>query len=191
MKAGPQCRRGVPRGTALRVAPVAVVVAVLGDNCVEGRQWDTTGSFGQARNVERAPELMLVRSDGSSLRLSDFRGRTVMVHFWATWCPMCRGELPTLLELSQELRRESGFELVAVSVDEGWAAVRDYFQGSVPPEVMLDPTRRGYRHYGVTTLPDSFLVGPDGRVIARIAGARDWSAPAVRAWLRNELQRVR
>lgn len=130
-----------------------------------------------------AGELSLVASDGSVRQLSDLRGRTVLLHFWATWCLPCRDELPGLLELGRELRAKGQLELVAVSLDSDWAAVRQFFQGRVPPEIVREPLGASKAEYDLTTLPDSYLLSADGSIRWRLGGARDWRSDAARAAL--------
>lgn len=132
---------------------------------------------------EPAPDGALMRPDGSELRLGALRGRAVLLHVWATWCAPCRAELPALLDLGRELRRDGGIELVAVSVDESWDVVRAFFDGDVPPEVVRSSSPAFARRLGVSTLPDTFLVRPDGTLALRFTGARDWSAPEAKLLL--------
>lgn len=132
-----------------------------------------------------APEAEVAGADGSTRRLSDRRGRAVLLHFWAPWCVPCRDEMPDLLALGRELARASGPELVAVATDTDWPAVREFFAGEVPPEVLLDETGAAARAWDVSTLPDSFLVGADGSLRYRLAGARSWRGPAAREFLRS------
>ncbi|WP_437738215.1 TlpA family protein disulfide reductase [Sorangium sp. So ce1335] len=137
----------------------------------------------QLPGAEPAPDEALLRPDGSELRLRSLRGRAVLLHVWATWCAPCRAELPALLDLGRELRRDGRIELVAVSVDESWDVVRAFFDGDVPPEVVLSGSPALARRLGVSTLPDSFLVRPDGSLALRFTGARDWSAPEAKLLL--------
>src|SRR5512139_3280197 len=81
-----------------------------------------------------APDLELERPDGSVVRLSQLRGTPVLLHFWATWCPPCREELPALITCVREISRARSVQLLAVSVDRDWAPVRGFFAGEVPPE---------------------------------------------------------
>ncbi|WP_437971980.1 TlpA disulfide reductase family protein [Sorangium sp. So ce260] len=134
----------------------------------------------QLAGAEPAPDEVLTRPDGSELRLSSLRGRTVLLHLWATWCAPCRAELPALLALGRELQRDGRVELVAVSVDDSWEVVRAFFDGEVPPEVVRAGSPALGRRLGVSTLPDTFLVRPDGTMALRFTGARDWSAPEAR-----------
>lgn len=126
------------------------------------------------RGDRPAPALELLRPDGSRLSLASLRGRPVLVHFWATWCPPCRDELPGLLAAARR-HRDAGLVLLAVSVDEEWPVVRDYFAGQVPPEIVRAADLRAHQRYDVITLPDTYLVAPDGHLALRYGGARDWA----------------
>lgn len=81
-----------------------------------------------------APEIEMSRPDGTSLSLASLRGRKVLLHFWATWCPPCRVEIPELLELAEELEDE--ITMLAITVDEGWGPVREFFGARIPPQVV-------------------------------------------------------
>lgn len=125
----------------------------------------------------RAPGFQLDRLDGAgSIALSDFRGRVVLVNFWATWCKPCEDEMPSMDRLYRDLH-PSGLELVAVSVDEDPSDVevfRDRMSISFP--IVLDPGEEIARLYQTRGYPESLLVGPDGTVLERYVGPRDWEA---------------
>ena len=80
---------------------------------------------------------------------------------------------------------DAGVELLAVSLDERWSAIDFFFDGSPPAEVVK--SEQGHREFGVTELPDSYLVRADGSLAGRIEGARDWSSPAAYDALRSAL----
>ncbi|HTE49480.1 MAG TPA: TlpA disulfide reductase family protein [Kofleriaceae bacterium] len=154
---------------AVQVGALAIYRAVE-----RGRETPASPSFGGEVVTGRlAPDLDLVRLDGSHLSVAGLRGRTVLVHFWATWCPPCREELPGLVAAARALQKD-GLVLLAVSVDDDWATVRDYFGGDVPPEVVRAATPDAHHLYDVFTLPDTYLVSRDGRLTRRYGGARDW-----------------
>jgi thiol-disulfide isomerase/thioredoxin len=135
-----------------------------------------------------APDLALSGADGAIRRLEELRGTPVLLHFWATWCPPCRQEMPALLQLARDLRREEGLELVAASVDSSWQSIDLFFDGKTPAQVYrVDGDAP--RSFGVEELPDSYIVGRDGLLRARIEGARDWSSPAAREAVRAALAR--
>jgi thiol-disulfide isomerase/thioredoxin len=134
----------------------------------------------------RAPDVALTAADGSRTRLTDLRGTPVLLHFWATWCPPCKAELPDLLALGRKLRAAGGPRVIALSVDGDWSALRSFFGGQVPPEVMLDAGGGAAEDYGVSTLPDSYLLSADGALRLRLSGARDWRDRRLEALLRDE-----
>ena len=131
------------------------------------------------REGDRAPEFSLTSLDGKTVSLSSFRGRVVMVHFWATWCPPCVEEIPTL----ERLYRASfgkDLEILAVSVDEGGAgAVGEFMQKNrFTLPVLLNPDQSVARNYGTFKFPETYLVDREGIVRRKIIGAADWSNPA-------------
>lgn len=126
-----------------------------------------------------APDITLVRPDGSRQQLATLRGKTVLVHFWATWCPPCREELPRLLALGRDLARGGQFEVIAVSLDRNWETVAEFCGGRIPSEVFRDDGE-STKAYGVSELPDTYLIDPYGSLRVRFAGARDWSHESAR-----------
>lgn len=148
---------------------------------------DTPFLFERMEKPFPAPELELKRPDGSRVRLTELRGRWVLVHFWATWCPPCREELPELLELNGLLLADTRLELLAVAVEEPWEVLRHYFGGEPSAGIVRDRTGNGHQRFGVSTLPDTFLVGPDGKVLLRFSGVREWRSKAARALLELEV----
>lgn len=167
----------------------AQALAVLVFRWVEhDREAVKTAAFRSERLPRAAAhDLVLSSADGSSRRLADLRGRPVLLHFWATWCPPCKEELPGLLELGRELAREGELELVALSMDRDWAVVQEFFGGQIPPEVMRDSAGSAADRYGVSTLPDTYLLGADGSMRLRFWGAREWRTELARDALRKEL----
>lgn len=132
------------------------------------------------REGDRAPDFQLATLDGSAVSLSSFRGKVVMVHFWATWCPPCVEELPTLERLNRSF---SGRDLaiLAVSVDEGGAgAVGQFMQrnGFTLP-VLLNPDQSAARSYGTFKFPETYILDRKGIVRRKVIGAADWTAPSV------------
>ncbi len=124
----------------------------------------------------RAPDFDLPRlSGGGRFVLSEHRGQVVLVNFWATWCKPCEDEMPSMERLYQQLASQ-GFELVAVSVDENpedVAAFRSRLGITFP--IALDPAQEVSRRYQTTGFPESLLVDPDGVVLERYVGPREWA----------------
>jgi thiol-disulfide isomerase/thioredoxin len=130
-----------------------------------------------------APALTGERRDGSQVSLAELRGKYVLVHFWATWCPPCLRELPGLLATAAELRKAGRLELLAVSVDDEWEELAAFFDGTIPEAVVRPSEGAMPARFGASDLPDTYLVDPEGRVIGRYLGARDWTSAAVRKQL--------
>jgi thiol-disulfide isomerase/thioredoxin len=123
---------------------------------------------------EAAPDLWVERSDGSRVHVPARSGRFQIVHFWATWCPPCREELPMILELAKNNRHR--LTVWAISTDPDWSIVRRYLDEDVPAQVVRDAGGAGSRAFRVTGLPDSYLIGPDGLIRARFSGAQRWTS---------------
>ena len=128
---------------------------------------------------DRAPAFSLQTLDGRTVSLADFRGKVVMVHFWATWCPPCVEEMPMLEQLYRSLRA-ADFEILAVSVDEGGArAVAEFMQrNGLNLPVLLDTRRSVAGLYGTFKFPETYVVDRQGVVTYKAIGPRDWTDPA-------------
>ncbi len=131
-----------------------------------------------AQTGPSAPNFTLQGLDGRMVSLSDYRGKVVLLNFWATWCPPCVSEAPSLDKLYKMLKDEN-FVLLAVSVDEGGKkAVEDFMKKkNLSFPVLLDPEGRIARLYRTTGVPESFVVRKNGTIDNKIRGAIDWTAP--------------
>jgi peroxiredoxin len=133
-----------------------------------------------------APDFTLSRlSDGTPVRLEDLRGRVVLVNFWATWCEPCEAEMPAMQRLHAQLEGPD-FELLAISVDDEVPAVRAFRERlELRFPILLDPDERVARRYQTFRYPESFLVGPDGVIVERYVGGKEWDASAYVARIRR------
>jgi thiol-disulfide isomerase/thioredoxin len=180
--------RVVARTIAILVSLQAIAIGLY-LSVDRGRRPSPPGTGGARALASRpAPPLEIERPGGAIESLAGLRGRVVIVHFWATWCPPCRRELPVLLSLAAELRRAGRVELLAVSVDDDWTTLNTYFDGEIPAEVVRATTKDVHLQYGASTLPDSYLVDRDGNLVQRFAGAQDWRDPQLRAVLEDLLR---
>lgn len=130
------------------------------------------------------PPLELTALDGRPHRLADYRGRVVLVNFWATWCAPCRAEMPSIERLRRSLENEP-FMVLAVNVGEDAAAVRAFAE-RVPMSfpLLLDRDTKVSRAWGARALPMTFIVGPEGRIRYQALGERDWADSDIRSRLR-------
>jgi thiol-disulfide isomerase/thioredoxin len=118
-----------------------------------------------------APDFTLPQLDGHDLRLSSYRGKVVLLDFWATWCDPCREEIPHLVELQQRYG-ESGLQIIGVSMDDSSDPVRPFsqqFHMNYP--VVMGTAQTGALYGGILGLPITFLIGRDGRIYAKHIGA--------------------
>ncbi len=135
---------------------------------------------------DRAPEFTLSTTDGRPVSLSALRGKIVMVHFWATWCPPCVDEIPTLDALRRRMTGKD-FELVAISVDEnGAAGVVPFLQRNrLALPVLLDPDHAVSKQYGTFKFPETYILDRNGIVKYKVIGARDWNDPSLQKGLQE------
>ncbi len=123
-----------------------------------------------------APDFTLPQLDGKPLRLSSYRGKVVLLDFWATWCVPCREETPHFVELQQKYTGQ-GLQIIAVSMDDGPDPVRAFYgQFHMNYPVVIGDAKTGELYGGVLGLPIAFTIGRDGRIVAKHMGATD---PAV------------
>lgn len=146
-----------------------------------------------ASGLERpaAPDFELTKLGGGSRNLADFRGRVVVLNFWATWCGPCREELPALEALHRELAAE-GVAVVAVSLDKGseGSVARFAEERGLTFDVLHDPGGQTEERYGVRFYPTTLVIDRHGRTVVRVSSAWDWAAPSVVDWLRQLLSEV-
>ena len=133
--------------------------------------------FSVERLDEPAPPLAVELKD-LGVTAVEAGDQALLVHFWATWCVPCREELPSLLQAA----RAADLRLLALT-DEEWPVIEAFFAGQVPAEVARDPGGEARSRFRVSGLPDTFVLGADGRVIARVGEARDWSRRGAREFL--------
>jgi peroxiredoxin len=126
------------------------------------------------------PALVLTDLQGREVRLETFRGKVVLVNFWATWCEPCRDEMPSIGRLRAAFAGKP-FEVLAVNLGEPEARIRKFIE-KVPMEfpVLLDRDMKISRAWGARVLPATYLVGPDGRIRYHHRGELDWSQESVR-----------
>ena len=173
-------------GIVLAIATAQGAVLFLYHLVDERRKEANESSFQYERLSEKpASDILLLSPDGSTRRLSELRGRPVLLHFWATWCPPCKEELPGLLGLSREISHNGELLVVALAMDEDWDAVRDFFGGEIPPEVVRVGTGSSADDYEVSNLPDTYLLDADGLLRLRFSGTRNWQSKLARDTLRK------
>lgn len=121
-----------------------------------------------------ARDFELADLDGNRMRLSDLRGKVVMVNFWATWCPPCRAEIPSM-QRAWTLLKDNGVVMLAVHVggneDKVWEFLSDM---GVAFPVLMDKSGAVSRAWPMMGLPGSFILDPEGRIALKAIGGREW-----------------
>jgi thiol-disulfide isomerase/thioredoxin len=147
--------------------------------------------FRLARNPRAAADAPFTDGAGKPLRLADFRGKVVLVNFWATWCAPCRREMPALDALQRRLGGKR-FEVVAASLDRaGLKKVAPFYKelGLKTLGIYLDPKGRLQRAFGVTRFPTTVLIDASGREVGRLEGPAEWASPEAVALIRYFIDR--
>ena len=142
----------------------------------------------------KAPPFTAVTLDSvpRSRSLADYKGQVVLLNVWATWCPPCREEMPSIEKLQHEFGPQ-GLKIVAVSVDEPGAAdkVREFAKElGLTFEILHDPSRAIDAQYQITGWPETFVIGREGTIRRKVIGAADWNSDANRALIRGLLGRA-
>jgi len=141
-----------------------------------------------------APALRALDLQGKTWQLADLRGRAVLLNFWATWCPPCRAEMPSLQQLA-EIYGPEQLLVLALNVGEGPRRITQYLQSSgLNLTVLLDPQSEAAKGWGANVLPTTILIDAEGRPRQRVRGEVDWSgreaAALVEPLLRGKPQRA-
>ena len=124
-----------------------------------------------------APDFELVDTEGQTHRLSDYRGRTVIINFWTTWCPPCREEIPSMNRAWNSLKQDDVIMLgINMGEDEDTIFI---FTADYPADfpLLLDRDGEVIAEWPVKGLPTTYVVAPDGRIAYRAIGGREWDAP--------------
>ncbi len=137
-----------------------------------------------------APDFSFPGLDGKTMRLSQFRGKVVFVNIWATWCKSCVEEMPSMEKLYKAVGGD-GFEILAVSIDEKGAGVVAPFmqKHGLSFPALLDEEESIKYSYGITGVPETFIVDKDGVVVLKFLGPADWATPDALRFFKELIER--
>ena len=154
----------------LHLARAAALFLVLGGTVLADDQPGVRAALQSPRERKPAPEFALEDAAGRTVNLKDYRGKVVLLDFWATWCTGCKKEIPWFTGFQQKYGAKN-LAVVGVSLDEdGWKVLRPFLaDGHVPYEVVLGSDATA-KLYGIETMPDTFLIDQKGRVAAAYKG---------------------
>jgi len=121
------------------------------------------------------------------MRLADLRGQVVLVDFWASWCPPCVDEAPSLNALQQRIASRGG-TVLGVSIDDDESAYQTFlktYQVSFP--TFRDPSKKIETDYGTSMIPETYVIDRNGKIDRKLVGAQDWTSPEMMAYLDSVL----
>jgi peroxiredoxin len=157
----------------LRLLALALVLLTSIGIAAPAEQTRSSATVQPAGERKPAPEFALQDSSGKTVSLKDYRGKVVLLDFWATWCHGCKQEIPWFAEFQRKYGAK-GLTVVGVSLDgDGWKVVKPFLQNAdVPYRIVLgnDDTAK---LYGIQNMPDTFLIDRRGRIAAAYAGMVD------------------
>ncbi|MDP2030163.1 MAG: TlpA disulfide reductase family protein [Thiobacillus sp.] len=153
----------------------------------------TLTKFAEAAGMEayavplKAPAFALPSLDGETRDKHGYRGRVVLLNFWASWCPPCREEFPSLQRLQQVMGGRD-FTVLAIAVADNEAAVTRFLEGQRPGfDVLLDNDRKTAGDYRAAGVPVTYLLDREGRLLAGKTGPQHWDSPQVRRLIQETI----
>ena len=128
-----------------------------------------------------APEFAVRDLDGNEVSLSDFRGKFVVINFWATWCPPCVTEWPQVHQLAERLGDRDDVVVLAISIDDTPDPIGPFLErmalGETKVRVLWDPNKEIHTAYGTEKMPDTYFVDENGQLVHAYINERKWGSP--------------
>ena len=167
----------------LRVASVALWIVTIACSVPENSESEDVS--GPAVEGRLAPQFSVKDRSGQLYSLNDFRGKVVLVNFWATWCPPCIEEMPSMDSLQKTLDQEK-FSIIAISVDDSWDSVDTFIKSSdLDLNIYSDFEGKVAKLYGTHKVPETYILNKEGIVVRKILGEIDWTSPKVLSYLKE------
>ena len=148
-----------------RIAVAAILAASIVTVACSSMPTSAKAAVKSEKDRKTAPDFTLKDANGAAAKLSDYKGKVVLLDFWATWCGPCKVEIPWFIEFEQTYK-DQGFAVLGVSMDEeGWAAVKPYIQErKLNYRVMLGNDQVGQLYGGLDSLPTTLLIDRSGKI---------------------------
>jgi len=171
--AGPQASAPGNRNPLALVVVAVVAAAMLYFGMHMARRTGSAAASSLLTKSSEAPDFSLEQLDGKSMRLSDLRGKAVLLNFWATWCGPCKIETPWLVELQNQYGHD-GLQVVGVEMgDDGKDEITKFMKDmGMNYPVLIGKEAVGEAYGGVPALPETFFIGRDGKIVDKIIGLK-------------------
>lgn len=165
-----------------RIMPVLLAVLMVVGGCSRSQEEKVTlvGEVGRP-----APDFELQDTAGRIWKLSDLKGQVVFVNFWATWCPPCREEMPSMQALYEAMPKDRFKMLAILSNDDPALATAFAAKGGFNFPILIDPGSQIGKAYGLTGVPETYIVDKQGILRQKYLGPRQWSSPEAQQMLRG------
>jgi len=144
----------------------------------------TTAGVVEVKEKKPVPDINVTSLKNELLKLSSLKGKVVLLNFWATWCPPCREEIPSMMKLNSAMAGKP-FQMVAVSLDEGGVPdIEAFFKSSgYSLPTYTDPGGAAVKTYGITGVPESFVIDKNGILVKKVIGPFAWDSAETIAFL--------
>jgi|SRR5215471_7197101 len=137
---------------------------------------------GESSVAGKTAEDIALNVDGKSGHLSDYRGKIVVLNYWATWCPPCVEETPALIELNKRISPRNGVVL-GVSVDEDEQAYKKFIQDhGIDFPTSRDASKKSAQDYGTLMYPETYIIDRKGKIARKVIGPQDWNSAEMVAY---------
>jgi cytochrome c biogenesis protein CcmG/thiol:disulfide interchange protein DsbE len=172
---GPDSKSKRTRWKSIFVALTLLMVVAVGTGCDRGDHPTQVGAM--------APDFT-IHDAGQTVSLDRYRGKTVVLNFWASWCIYCIEEFPSLMQLERQV---PNVVVLAVSFDTDDAAYRQYVTDNRLDHMVLvrDDTQKSNLAFGTTRPPETYIIDARGRIRRKFIGPQDWANPEIQNYLRN------
>lgn len=160
-----------------RLALCGLILSVVLFAAVGCSKKEPVPSEAVVKEKSPAPEVVVNSLKNVPLKLSDLKGKVVLLNFWATWCPPCREEIPSMMKLNSAMAGKP-FQMVAISVDEGGLpAIESFFKESgFSLPAYIDPDGKATKTYGITGVPETFIIDKNGILVKKVIGTLAWDS---------------